>query len=420
MLKINKRELQLHPEYIKIGAALLKVRTEFKNWVTELDKDPLITVEDAMMLMKQYDISIPRLLNHNFEYPITLYRTRVIPEHLDCDLSEPSNFSYPPASACEHFQRANAPGYPVFYGAMDGQTAMEELRINGEPLCANDTIFLSKWRVREGVKANYANLTMRDITEAHQLSAEITKNTYREFERIFKDQEDFFKKTQSILFQESSAFFLKGSHIQSGTIAYEILYNTQEAEGIRINGIMYPSVCNEFRSINFALHPDFVDHSLELLSVKKFTFREFANKGSHGTVSYFGKPEGGKLVWTTLLSELKTQDFKIELALDLGWTAQQINQAKFIFKGAEINLRDYCAKRVDAIDLSKNTVKQDDMKLYEENTESVLILEQLLDDGVAFLQDGDRINGISTIRMLVPLFMRTKIVDPKEVLKSNR
>lgn len=274
--------------------------------------------------------------------------------------------------------------------------------------------------MKEGVRANYANLTTREITEPHQLSAEITKNTFREFERIFKDQEDFFKKTQSLLFEESSALFLKGSHIQSGTIAHEILYNTQEAEGIRINGIMYPSVCNGFRSINFALHPDFVDQSLELLSVQKFTFREFANNGSHGNVSYFGKLEGGKVVWTTLFSELKIQDFKIELALDPGWTAQEINKAICIFKGAEINLRDYCAKRVDAIDLSKNIVKQDDLNLYEDNTESVFVLEQKLDDGVAFLQQGERIHGISTIRMLIPFFMRTKIIDPTEVLKSNR
>jgi hypothetical protein len=417
---MEKRTLKPHPRYCKTSASLSKVKTNFSKWAKELETDPSITLDQAMELMRKYNVSIPRMLNYDFEYPITLYRTRMIPANLECNLSEPLNFSYPPASSCRHFQRANAPGFPVFYGAIDAQTAMEELRINGEPICENDTIFLSKWRVKDGIRANYANLTLPDIIEEHQLAAEVTKTTFREFKRIFKGQEEQFKNTQAILYQESSALFLKGSHIQSGTIAHEILYNSNEASGIVISGIMYPSVCNKFRSINFALHPEFVDYALEMVSVQKFTFKEFANNGSYGEVSYFGKPEGDQIVWSSLRTELMTKDFAIELELDPGWTMQEINQAKCIFKGDEINLRHYCAKRVQTIDFSKHKVKQDHLELYENNTESVFFLDQKLDDGIAYLQDGDRINCISTIRMSIPILMSTNIIDPKEVLQSER
>lgn len=71
--------------------------------------------------------------------------------------------------------------------------------------------------------------------------SKLNKRIYSEVRRIFNNEEEFFAKTQKFLFQNMSELFLSGNYLQSGIIAHKIIYGTPEIQGIKINGIIYPS-----------------------------------------------------------------------------------------------------------------------------------------------------------------------------------
>lgn len=191
MVNRIRYDLTVHPGYLKKCKDLLNSKQSFDAWAARLLEFSDISLVDSLALFKEYDIRIPRILSPDTEHDLTFFRARVIPKNSNEDLSKPSTFSYPPAKLVTTFQRANAPGFPVFYGAADGKTALEELRINGQQIKAGDTVFLSKWRLKRNISYNFVNLTIPEIDNEHQLYAGITKKISAELERIFAAEDPF-------------------------------------------------------------------------------------------------------------------------------------------------------------------------------------------------------------------------------------
>jgi hypothetical protein len=220
---------KIEGNYLQKLKELKNLKDDFIRWKLALDKENHLSLKDSLKLLKEFNITIPRILIPNFSHPLKLYRVRVISSGSDEDLTKKSTFSYPPAEFVKDYQRANAPGYPVFYGAFDAKTAFEEIRCNGnEKIKKGDKVFFSEWRVKENSKYSLAHLTLSSLTGEEYMLSKLNQRIYSELQRIFSTEEEFFAKTQKFLFQSMSELFLSGSYLQSGIIAHQIIYDTPE------------------------------------------------------------------------------------------------------------------------------------------------------------------------------------------------
>lgn len=399
-----------------MSSELRRVKANFKKWDMLMQSYDDISWEKAHGLLKKFDIRIPRLVIHNITHPLKLYRVRAFPQGSVEDISDPRTFSYPPTEKAKTFQRASIPYHPVFYGAFDGKTAFEELKFNGnETIKRGDTIFLSEWSIKEGSKYNLAQLTLPEISENEQLYADLTKKVYSEITRIFENESQVFAEEQKFLYEQASKIFLSGPYIQSGVLAHEILYKTPEIQGLKIDGILYPSCSNNFRSINCALHPDFVDKSLKLESIRKLSFEEFTDDGAKTVGQYFGEVNKDKIIWKSYFSELFVKTFSTEMELSEEWSEDERKNAKFFVLGKETNIKEYCHSQVDAIDLSKSNIPGQHEAAFRANQDFIFVFEQHFDPGISYLKINDRINEISILRWKIPLKASTKVVGTREV-----
>lgn len=410
-------DLTIPPAHLQKLRELKQTKDNFERWRKHLDLNPNLNLKEALQSMEDFDIRIPRMVRPCIDIPMTLYRTRVISENSGEDICNIKTFSYPPSAGT--FQRASGPGYPVFYGAMDQKTAMEELRINGQQIKKGDVIFLSEWKVREGVKYSLANFTLPEITGEHQLSSDLNKQLNSEMHRIFQHEDECFKKAQLYLFWESCKLFLGGSYLQSGTIAHDALFKTTAVGDISIAGILYPSCCNQYRSINVAFKPDFVDAYMELVAVKKVTFKEFTDEGAFLSESYFTKISDNDIQWHSYQTKILHTQFKMQLDTESQWSGELIDNSTLYIHQKLTDLHTYCSEKVNEIDLSNYKIPEDQRQLYQDGSEMLFVKELRFLEGVAYLKNGRKKNKLKVLRIYIPAQFSTPTVDPKKVLANK-
>src|SRR5690606_5829443 len=193
----------------KLGSKTVKER--ITEWAIALTRDEHITTEQALSLTSQYAITMPLILNSRALFPDSLFRVRVIEHNSEEDIANPRTFSYPPAEYVKHFQRANAPSHPVFYGAMDGQTAFEEVSINGErKIEKGDVVFLSEWKIKPVNKYRLCYIFYPDISSPNAGVTDLASHLHKEINRLFANEELSVKDEQIELFKTINELFLTG------------------------------------------------------------------------------------------------------------------------------------------------------------------------------------------------------------------
>jgi hypothetical protein len=404
---------------IKQPLELEKIKASFEEWDQTLSGIEFLSLEESLRLMKACSISIPRVLTPDISYPMTLYRARIISPDSKEDIGNPKTFSYPPKEFVQTYQRANVPGHPVFYGAADGKTALEELRKNGsEHIEKGDKVYLAKWKIKENAKYTFNNLTVSEITGEGQMFSGITKRIESELERIFEKEDPIFKREQIYLFKKISELFLTGNYLQSGVIAYKILFNTPEINGYKIDGILYPSCSNNFRSFNCALRPDFVDKNLELVEVRKLSFEEFTDEGVNSTSHYLGTVTKGEIIWKKYVSTLLTKNVEYILYSLEPWNDQDADTATFYVNNEELNFNQYCQDQVEEIDLIDFKIAQKDEKTYRENRDMICLKSINFEQGVCYFKTGNTTTHISNITIKIPVKARSETVTNDIVLNQ--
>lgn len=410
-------DLSIPPDHLQKLRELQKTKDSFEKWRKHLDSNRDLNLRQALQSMEDFGIRIPRIVRPYLNFPMTLYRTRVISENSGEDISNIKTLSYPPSTST--FQRASVPGYPVFYGAIDQKTAMEELRINGQQLKKGDVVFLSEWKVREGIKYSLVNFTLPEITGEHQLSSDMNKKLDSEIHHIFQHMDEYFKKSQVYLYWESCKLFLKGSYLQSGTIAHDALFQTADVADISIAGILYPSCCNQYRSMNAVFKPDFVDEYMELVAVKKVIFKEFSEEGAFLTESYFAKISGNTIQWHSYQTTILHTQFKMQLDTEYQWPGEMIDNSSLYIHQWLTDLHTYCKEKASEIDLSDYKIPEDQKQLYYNGTEMLFVNELRFSEGVAYLKTGRKKNRLKVLRIYIPAEFSTPIVDPMKVLANK-
>jgi len=394
-----------------------KIKRELLAWDNALKDVNDLPLEEAYLLMKKSLEYFPNMIFEQPEYPMTIYRARVISNDSREDISNPKTFSYPPKECSNNYQRASVPGFPVFYGAMDAKTAMEELRTNSfAPIKRGDQFYLSEWKIKTGQSLTFNCLTFAEIVGEQYLIGGMTEQVNFAMKTIMAETSPQFREVQTFMYNQLSQLFLTGKYLQSGPIAYKMLYDCAPNE--RPDAILYPSCSNNYQSINCAFHPDFVDRNMAMEVVRKMTFEEFTEQEAHSLVYYFGAVENDKVVWKNHITEMYGK-YTMTLDLSLKWPDECIENASFFVRNEEIDLTKFCENLMDEIDFDTISIPQKLEEPAQPNKPLEFIFTYpLIDENCYFKKDNGEINKLKKLKLIIPANKILKEVTPNQVLQS--
>jgi hypothetical protein len=395
-----------------------KVQGDVEKWKILSNQKGAIPLYEALLLFKKHFEYFPSVTIPDATQGMSVFRTRVIAKDSTEDITDPKTFSYAPVARTLCYQRANTPGHPVFYAAIDGKTALKELRINGnEPVKRGDQIYLSEWRAKQGEKFELNCLTIPDLIGEEYFVGPIAQQLNFAIPIILSKLPPQLKEVQIYLMAELASIFLKGSYFQSGVIAHHLIYELCENRADYAEGIVYPSCANNFESLNFALHPTFVDKSMELINVRKISFDEFTNDGFQSKSSYFANIIDGRIQWSKYVSNMR-MDFQVNLKLSESWTSERTNLATF-YEGEKEWIFDlFCDYLIDNVDFSQQSINPESEKAYIEGTGVIFDLTFEFDDGQCTFKDANGYAYLTGLWLRIPVDTCIQNVSTEEVIKN--
>lgn len=261
-------------------------------------------------------------------FPFKLFRVRELALIKNRDLF--CEYSYPPPVFVKD-GRCNFRNYPVFYCSNDPITALLEVVRNtdykSKRFCIStwslidndedfilDTFLQSELHPQNGFK-NLAKLYTEKIDETFE--GKLTQDQ-------IKGVEEYYKFLDSI--------FIEDRHYSiSSYLAHKKLY---AGHNYASDMIIYPSVQSDSKSVNFAIHPNFVDNCMK---IERFYIVELSNMNRDTgqfelMFSQYGKIENNVILWRKLSPDDKyyedslKQDFKayIDGFKDLNFTKNEL------------------------------------------------------------------------------------------------
>jgi len=202
----------------------------------------------------------------------TFTDTRLIREH-----------SYPPIDKVT-MGRCNFPNKPVFYCSNDAMTALIEVvkNYNG----SDKKYCLSKWELiktdSDLIFESFLNSKLPEENIFREIGKGIQKRISEPFtislqEKLSKEQEEGLVEYLKF-FDES--FLNDKNYSLSASIAHEALYANHN---YRTDVLMYPSVQTQFKGVNLAMNPNFVENNLRMTRVYIVQLEKY--KPDSGSVS---------------------------------------------------------------------------------------------------------------------------------------
>ena len=242
---------------------------QFEEIVKNCTED--LTPRELMSFFHQTLVNriMPAMIYDKDSYGPTLYRvTKVYP---DFDPSLKRSYSYPPSPGRG---RANIEGHPVFYASLDFMTALTEMKDRIE---VDEIFYISKWKLKfsQETIAHHLILNSDTIKEGHQLN-KIAKNHHNQLAGMVAGVQEELSNGFTYAVEKIGDLYMSSSeemyHI-TAAYSHELLYSDQDRIDVPI--ICYPSVENHQNSINWAIHPRFVDSdNMQLEEVFEISFSE--------------------------------------------------------------------------------------------------------------------------------------------------
>jgi len=216
---------------------------------------------------------------------------------------------------------------------------------------------------------------------------------------------------------ELASIFLKGNYFQSGVIAHHLIYESRKTRPNYANGIVYPSCANNFESLNFALHPTFVDKSMELINVRKISFDEFTNEGFRSKSIYFANVINGSIQWLKYVSNMH-MDFEVSLKLKDEWPSVRVNSATFYEGEKEWIFDQFCDDLIENVDFSGHSINPENEKAYIDGTGVVFDLTFEFDDGQCTFKDADGYTYLIGLWLRIPVDTCIQNASADEVIRN--
>ncbi|MBK7805988.1 MAG: hypothetical protein IPJ51_06785 [Saprospiraceae bacterium] len=173
-----------------------------------------------------------------------------------------SVYNYPPSNILNLNGRANIKFRPVFYCALDGETAFWE----SDPKI-DDVIYLSSWSIESSFDIFSTFILPMSVNQDNKLLPLIRKHREWQIEQINNGSKH--KLDELLFINDMVSEWLKNEikpYPKSSWIAYNYLYAYYG-----ISFLFYPSASTKSKSTCLAIHPNFVDNSMKLERIYIFT-----------------------------------------------------------------------------------------------------------------------------------------------------
>jgi|GEM_PF-6697060 len=229
---------------------------------------------------------------HNRVLPTLIYNSeseeftviRITKPWVNFDTNNPNSYSYNPNP--KDIGRAHIKGFPVFYGSIDPFSAFTEMK---DSINVNDKFYMSRWKIKFKSDTNTHPLIINSstINNNHILNP-VIKHLHEGLKNMVKNIPNEFKEGYVYAIEKMGDLFsTKGTlnyHITSA-YSHDILYNAK-LNGINIPILLYPSVENGLNSINWAIHPSFVDSDeMKMQDVFELSLKENNSKNMKENVT---------------------------------------------------------------------------------------------------------------------------------------
>ncbi|MDD2323239.1 MAG: hypothetical protein WC155_06230 [Candidatus Cloacimonadales bacterium] len=199
---------------------------------------------------------------------IPIFRTRPYKDIDENDIFNPSQFGAPPINEDCGIGRANWKCRNVFYGSDQIETSVAETKRYYE----GEEFYISKWSFDQSGIEKYNHIDVRILTKTDIPKENILYNISQSFSEQVKQSFKLFSSSQqkiiSYLNDRICELYLSdedGVYPVTAFIADRQLYNANNTkEKIIFPILLYPSIENNFRSCNFAIHPLFVNNYMNL------------------------------------------------------------------------------------------------------------------------------------------------------------
>ena len=202
------------------------------------------------------------------EFQLPIFRARELNSF--SNINQFSEHSYPPINLTG-FNKCNYPNKPVFYSFNSPLTALKEIIRDGN---SNERKFcLSKWEIidsdQEFISQNFIHGEFNNQNEFNNLK----EKEFYELDTLFKDKLNSDQKagmTELIKFLHNT-FINDKNYALSSTLAHRTL---NAKHRIATDIIIYPSAQTNYKGINMAIHPNFVDN---MMRVQRFYIVQLKN-----------------------------------------------------------------------------------------------------------------------------------------------
>lgn len=216
--------------------------------------DALLDKGASQQSVADYLATIPHfnyhLVSRKVEPEILLYRARIPSENHNLV----STYSLPPAERC-NVNRANRAGHPVFYAAIQPDTAIQEYLAAQKSFQRNPVVYLSEWSLSRPINIKQV------ISGPGTLQTDFLKTYY---EQLLSQTKEMFlcysPKARDTLIKLAARlgdYFLRETDYRvSSEIAHQALCEPTTEEEYRIDAIAYPSRVKRHGAMNIALSSD--------------------------------------------------------------------------------------------------------------------------------------------------------------------
>jgi hypothetical protein len=236
---------------------------------------------------------------------LTFYRARKSDEILNPSIY--SEYSFPPVTFCKRALRANLPLHPVFYASNHAMTTVKETIQNGN--YKGEILTVSRWIMKDTNTYHVAPFLFHGLSTSHPWYSRVEKIKTEGLIDGGMNPKDL---NGAILMLKGLAneFFNDKDYRLSASIAHSYLYSN--IPDFKCDLMAYPSIQNDGKSVNFAVHPNFVHDRLYI--DKLYTIELGEHNSSTGITQIrlhsVGNPKDNHITWNNKPSDFEYNLFK--------------------------------------------------------------------------------------------------------------
>ncbi|MBK9274362.1 MAG: RES family NAD+ phosphorylase [Flavobacteriales bacterium] len=247
------------------------------------------------------------LIRQNVSAYIPIYRAREI--RAVGEENRTSAYGPPPPEGCKVDGRAHIAGYPVFYGAIDQDTAIKEvLRTLGNDHTVTKLYVSKWWATRE---YNVLEFLYDDEVLQTESAKSINSRSLARLKEILAELPGSGADLLTVC-RFVSKHFLDDNYTVSSKLSHSVLYSEKSAisEHVEVHGLWYPSVVKKHDGYNVAFTPDFVKESMSLRLVYEYLVKDNTDKGVRVSIKGVGMVDGARQVVMWFDVALREPEFR--------------------------------------------------------------------------------------------------------------